>query len=59
MDFNASFAKVTSISEQGKINCGIAHFEALSTDSDDRVVDNPAKFVKADNYNRFAINLAE
>ncbi|HCG5283681.1 TPA: DEAD/DEAH box helicase family protein [Vibrio parahaemolyticus] len=44
-------------SEQAKINCGIAHFEALSKDNNGNVLENPAKFVKADSYDRFAIHL--
>jgi type III restriction enzyme len=46
-------------SEQAKINCGIEHFKALSKDKNGNDLDNPAKFVKADNYNTFAINLFE
>ena len=32
---------------------------ALSTDNNGNDLDNPAKFVKADNYNTFAKNLFE
>lgn len=46
-------------SEQAKINCGIEHFKALSQDKNGNDLDNPAKFVKADNYNTFATNLFE
>ncbi len=46
-------------SEQAKINCGIEHFKALSQDKNGNDLDNPAKFVKADNYNTFAKNLFE
>ena len=44
-------------SEQAKINCGIEHFKALSKDKDGNTLDNPAKFVKADNFNTFATHL--
>jgi type III restriction enzyme len=46
-------------SEQAKINCGIEHFKALSKDKNGNDLDNPAKFVKADNYNTFSKNLFE
>lgn len=46
-------------SEQAKIDCGIEHFKALSQDKNGKALDNPAKFVKADNYNTFATNLYE
>ncbi|MCY9829351.1 type III restriction-modification system endonuclease, partial [Vibrio chagasii] len=46
-------------SEQAKIDCGIEHFKALSQDKNGKALDNPAKFVKADSYNTFAINLEE
>ncbi|EMC9392575.1 DEAD/DEAH box helicase family protein [Vibrio parahaemolyticus] len=46
-------------SEQAKINCGIAHFEALSKDRNGNALENPAKFVKADSYDRFATHLEE
>ena len=46
-------------SEKAKIKCGIEHFKALSTDNNGNDLDNPAKFVKADNYNTFAKNLFE
>ncbi|MEZ9124848.1 type III restriction-modification system endonuclease [Vibrio cyclitrophicus] len=46
-------------SEQAKIDCGIAHFEALSQDKNGKALDNPAKFVKADSYNTFATHLEE
>ena len=46
-------------SEQAKIDCGIEHFRALSQDKNGNDLDNPAKFVKADNYNTFATNLFE
>ncbi|MDA0145977.1 DEAD/DEAH box helicase family protein [Vibrio sp. RW] len=46
-------------SEQAKINCGIAHFEALSKDIDGNAIANPAKFVKADSYNTFSTYLEE
>ncbi len=44
-------------SEQAKIDCGIEHFRALSQDKNGNDLDNPAKFVKADNYNTFSTNL--
>ncbi|MEZ9651805.1 type III restriction-modification system endonuclease [Vibrio lentus] len=44
-------------SEQAKIDCGIEHFKALSQNKDGKAIDNPAKFVKADSYNTFAIHL--
>lgn len=44
-------------SEQAKIDCGIEHFKALSQDQNGQTLDNPAKFVKADNYNRFSTYL--
>lgn len=46
-------------SEQAKINCGIAHFKALSKDKDGNALENPAKFVKADSYDTFATYLEE
>ena len=46
-------------SEQAKINCGIAHFEALSKDKEGNAITNPAKFVKADSYNTFLTHLEE
>lgn len=46
-------------SEQAKIDCGIEHFKALSKDKNGNDLNNPAKFVKADNYNTFAKNLFE
>jgi len=46
-------------SEQAKIDCGIEHFKALSQDKHGNVLDNPAKFVKADSYNTFSTNLYE
>mgnify|MGYP000372906618 FL=1 len=46
-------------SEQAKIDCGIEHFRALSQDKNGNDLDNPAKFVKADNYNTFSTNLYE
>ncbi|MGJ0578769.1 type III restriction endonuclease subunit R [Xenorhabdus bovienii] len=44
-------------SEQAKINCGMAHFEALSKDKEGNALENPAKFVKADSYDTFATHL--
>ena len=44
-------------SEQGKINCGIEHFKALSKGVNGEELDNPAKFVKADNYDTFSTHL--
>ncbi|EIZ1449743.1 DEAD/DEAH box helicase family protein [Vibrio parahaemolyticus] len=44
-------------SEQAKINCGIAHFEALSKDRNGNSLENPAKFVKADSYDTFSYHL--
>ncbi|WP_327078264.1 restriction endonuclease [Pseudoalteromonas sp. H71] len=44
-------------SEQAKINCGIEHFKALSKDVNGEELDNPAKFVKADNYDTFSTHL--
>lgn len=41
-------------SEQAKINCGIAHFDALSKDKAGNLLENPAKFIKADSYDTFA-----
>ncbi|WOT05018.1 type III restriction-modification system endonuclease [Shewanella youngdeokensis] len=46
-------------SEQAKIDCGIEHFKALSQDKHGNVLDNPAKFVKADGYNTFSTYLHE
>ncbi len=46
-------------SEQAKINCGIAHFEALSKDKNGNALENPAKFVKADSYNTFSTHIEE
>lgn len=46
-------------SEQAKINCGIAHFKALSKDKDGKAFENPAKFIKADSYDTFATYLEE
>ncbi len=44
-------------SEQAKINCGIEHFKALRKDLDGNELDNPAKFVKADNFDTFSTHL--
>ena len=44
-------------SEQAKIDCGIEHFKALSQDKDGKALENPAKFVKADSYNTFAVSV--
>ncbi len=44
-------------SEQARIDCGIEHFKALSKDKNGNDLKKPAKFIKADNYNTFAINL--
>ncbi|MEK2072415.1 DEAD/DEAH box helicase family protein [Vibrio parahaemolyticus] len=44
-------------SEQAKINCGIAHFEALSKDRNGNALENPAKFVKADKYETFSAHI--
>lgn len=46
-------------SEQAKINCGMAHFEALSKNKEGHALENPAKFVKADSYNTFSTHFAE
>ncbi|TMS61770.1 DEAD/DEAH box helicase family protein [Pseudoalteromonas sp. S3173] len=46
-------------SEQAKIDCGIEHFKALSQGKDGTVLENPAKFVKADNFNTFSANLQD
>ncbi|MBZ0057806.1 MULTISPECIES: type III restriction-modification system endonuclease [unclassified Leclercia] len=46
-------------SEQAKINCGMAHFEALSKDKEGNALENPAKFVKADSFDTFSTHLAE
>ncbi|MFC3122813.1 restriction endonuclease [Agaribacter flavus] len=44
-------------SEQAKINCGIEHFKALRKDLNGKELDNPAKFVKADNFDTFSTHL--
>ncbi|WP_165465286.1 type III restriction-modification system endonuclease [Enterobacter cloacae] len=44
-------------SEQAKINCGMAHFAALSKDNEGNALENPAKFIKADSYDTFATHL--
>ena len=44
-------------SEQAKINCGIEHFKGLSKGVNGEELDNPAKFVKADNYDTFSTHL--
>ncbi|GAD88263.1 type III restriction-modification system enzyme Res [Vibrio halioticoli NBRC 102217] len=46
-------------SEQAKINCGIAHFEALSKDKVGHNLENPAKFIKADSFNTFSTHLQD
>lgn len=46
-------------SEQAKINCGIAHFEALAKDKEGNAITNPAKFVKADSYNTFSTHIED
>ncbi|CAM3165710.1 type III restriction-modification system endonuclease [Vibrio rarus] len=43
--------------EKAKIDCGIAHFEALSKDKAGNVLDNPAKFVKADSFDTFSTHI--
>lgn len=53
------FSDDLRVPEQAKINCGIAHFEALSKDIDGNAIANPAKFVKADSYNTFSTHLEE
>lgn len=40
--------------ERAKIDCGKAHFEALSKDKDQQPLANPAEFIKADSYDSFA-----
>lgn len=40
--------------EKAKIDCGIAHFDALSKDKAGNDLDNPAKFVKADSFDTFS-----
>lgn len=44
--------------EKAKIDCGIEHFKALSKDSNGVDLENPAKFVKADNYNTFSTHFS-
>jgi len=44
--------------EKAKIDCGIEHFKALSKDSNGLDLENPAKFVKADNYNTFSTHFS-
>ena len=44
---------------KGKIDCDIEHFNALSKHEEDNKISNPAKFVKADNYNTFSTHLHE
>lgn len=45
-------------SEQAKINCGMAHFEALSKDQEGNAIENHAKFIKADNFDTFITYIA-
>ncbi|WP_186473824.1 type III restriction-modification system endonuclease [Psychrobacter sp. KCTC 72983] len=44
--------------EKAKIDCGIEHFKALSKGSNGVDLENPAKFVKADNYNTFSTHFS-
>lgn len=46
-------------SERGKIKCGIKHFNALSIDKNGIELENPAKFVKADNYDTFSTHFED
>lgn len=46
-------------SERGKIKCGIEHFNALSKDKNGIELENPAKFVKADNYDTFSTHFED
>ncbi|WP_046224217.1 type III restriction-modification system endonuclease [Vibrio sp. ECSMB14106] len=43
--------------ERAKIDCGKAHFEALSKDKDQHPLVNPAEFIKADSYDSFAAQI--
>ncbi|CAK3803651.1 type III restriction enzyme [Vibrio crassostreae] len=43
--------------ERAKIDCGNAHFEALSKDKDQQPLANPAEFIKADSYDSFAAQI--
>lgn len=45
--------------EKGKIKCGIKHFNALSKDKHGIELENPAKFVKADNYDTFSTHFED
>lgn len=46
-------------SEQAKINCGFAHFEALAKDKQGNSISNPAKFIKADKFDTFSGHFVE
>ena len=51
------FSDELRVTEQGKIDCGIEHFNALVKDKEGNQISNPAKFVKADNYNTFSTHI--
>lgn len=53
------FSDALRDAERAKIECGIKHFEALAKDKDGQDLANPAKFVKADNFDTFANHIFE
>ncbi|SGY94815.1 type III restriction-modification system endonuclease [Moritella viscosa] len=56
---SSMFSDDLRASEQAKIDCGTAHFKALSKDKDDQALANPAKFIKADSYDSFEAQIEE
>lgn len=56
---SSMFSDDLRASEQAKIKCGTAHFEALSKDKSEQDLANPAKFIKADSYDSFEAQIEE
>lgn len=53
------FSDELRVTEQGKIDCGIEHFRALSEDKNGNDLKNPARFVKADTFKTFSTYFSE
>jgi len=53
------FSDELRVTEQGKVDCSIERFNAISKDKEGNKISNPAKFVKADDYDTFLTHLHE
>ena len=53
------FSDELRVTEQGKIDCGIKHFKALSKDKNGNDLENSAKFVKADSFDTFSTHFSD